>query len=459
MAEDTNASLSGFLLRDPRDEEICFSTWHPAAGRKRLTALLHNPIFPAGEDRTRHGNVSALPRFVDRAKETARVRGAGLAMIHTHPFGKGWQGLSGPDLHYERDLLAREVYGITGLPLVGLTLAGDKTWSARFYPKAAGSVPNLQWAAAVRIVGSRLKFNYNSDLKPSPKPHKAQLRTTSVWGLKLQSDIMRMRVGVIGAGSVGMVVCEILARIGAGELYILDYDTVKTHNLDRLLYATRENLGNLKAELACERADKSATTDSFKCEAHTTASIVEDEGYTLAKDCDVLFSCVDRPWPRQVLNHLAYSCLIPVVDGGVSFKIDKSKLIHGMFRAQTVGPQRVCLNCLGGYDSAEVQLDREGNFTNPRYIAGLKKLGREPSRQNIMPFSMGLASIETIQFVELVTGLGRKGDLGQQAYDYQTGEILPKHETCKTGCEYAALVAHGDNKRPFLSRDISKDRK
>ena len=198
MTSDIGKSLQDFLLCDPRDEEyICFATWYPATGKQRLTALLHSPIFPRKGERERHGNVSALPPYVDRAKEFARSKGGGLAIIHTHPLGSGWQGLSKPDRFYERDVLSREVLGITGYPLVGMTLAGDGAWSARIYEKAPKKTPILKWCSAVRLVGKSITFYFDERFRPPVKPAETLMRTTSVWGSKLQSDIMRLRVGVI----------------------------------------------------------------------------------------------------------------------------------------------------------------------------------------------------------------------------------------------------------------------
>ena len=170
-----------------------------------------------------------------------------------------------------------------------------------------------------------------------------------------------------------------------------------------------------------------------------------------------IFCCVDRPWPRQVLNHMAYSSLIPVIDGGVSFDICKEKLMHGMYRAQTVGPGRACLDCLGALNT-KVQRDRDGMFDDPSYIEIYEKYNEKQTRQNIMPFSFGLASLETIQFVEMMTNLANIGDLGQQAYNYHTGEILPNHILCNEYCKHRQLVAMGDSQLPVLGTDQSRNR-
>lgn len=452
MTETTNHRLVDFLLRTTNDEEICFATWYPANGKNRNSILINDIIYPKKGDRKRHGNVSAMPQYLDRAKEIARINKAGLVMIHTHPLGCGHQGVSVPDLHYEQDMLSREIFGYTGFPLVGMTLSGDKTWSARIYPRPY----KILWCTGVRIVGKNLTIHFNPELMPAPRPNQKHVTTATVWSKKKHSDIMRLKVGIIGSGSIGTAVGQILSRIGVGYIHLMDYDIVKTHNLDRLDGVFEEDIGKQKIEVVSEILKKAATNENFICTT-STHSIVEPDGFEEALDYDLLFSCVDRPWPRQVMNHLAYSSLIPVINGGVSFKTSKDKLIHGVYRAQTVGPGRCCMSCHRAYDDSQVQQDRDGLFDDPQYVEEQEKKNG-PSRQNIMPFVFSLSGLEATQFVELVTNLAKIGDLGEQEYNYATGETKTERHQCIQNCYYRQITGLGDSKRPVLSDDKSKQR-
>ena len=61
------------------------------------------------------------------------------------------------------------------------------------------------------------------------------------------------RVAVFGLGGVGSYVVEALARSSVGTLDIVDDDTIALTNLNRLLYATRDNIGQPKTEVVRSR--------------------------------------------------------------------------------------------------------------------------------------------------------------------------------------------------------------
>ncbi len=78
-------------------------------------------------------------------------------------------------------------------------------------------------------------------------------RTKLLLGEEGVERLKRARVAVFGLGGVGSYVVEALARSGVGTLDIVDDDVIALSNLNRLLYATRDNVGQPKTEIVKAR--------------------------------------------------------------------------------------------------------------------------------------------------------------------------------------------------------------
>ena len=321
LTETTHADLLRHLLRDDGQEDVCFAVWFPSEGATRTTALLAAPILPKDGDRRVHGNASFLPPYLERALATAMSAGGGLAFLHSHG-GPGWQGMSEDDVHAERPIAA-QAQAATGLPLVGLTAGTDGAWSARFWPKTAPRTYALRPCENVRVVGIGLRITWHPVLQPVPAFRPALERTTSAWGPHAQGNLARLAVGIVGVGSVGSLVSEAIVRTGVQSVGLLDFDSVEERNLDRLLHASAHDVGSAKVDVVARALKQSATARDFRI-GTSEASVVEEAGFRFALDHDVLFSCVDRPWPRSVLNSIAVAHLIPVVDGGIQVRVTKA---------------------------------------------------------------------------------------------------------------------------------------
>jgi molybdopterin/thiamine biosynthesis adenylyltransferase len=83
---------------------------------------------------------------------------------------------------------------------------------------------------------------------------------------------------------------------------------VKHLNLDRLIGATREDadLRRPKVDVATRLMRNAATAENPDIAGYQ-ASVCDPAAHAIALDYDVILSCVDRPWPRAVLNALAYA--------------------------------------------------------------------------------------------------------------------------------------------------------
>ena len=371
-----------------------------------------------------------------------------MAFMHNH-LSDGWQGMSEPDVIAERDRIGFPSRA-TGLPLVGLTLGTDEAWSARFWTWD-GHKLNRSWCVKVRVVGKRLRVTYNDKLYPPPKRRQMLLRTTDTWGVARQNDLSRVRIGIVGVGSVGCMVAESLARMGMKNLVLIDPDRVERHNLDRLLYAGQADVGKFKASLAARHLRKSATAEAFQVDTHLRP-LQEQSAYQAALDCDVLFSAVDRPLPKDLVNRISYAHCIPVISGGIYIENKPTgELTNALWSVTVAGPHRRCLRCDGQYTSSDVMMEQDGSLDEPSYV---RASGAEqaPTNQNVFAFSANVASFMVIEMVRLMVSEAWWPDRGGKLeYSLVQNRLRHQVQSCENHCSIYDLTAQGDRySYPFL---------
>ena len=445
LTQQVHEEASQFLLKHVHQgrnqEELCFALWRPSTGTTRTSALVSHLIFPKNGEHDLHGNTSFDSSYLTRVVKLACEKEAGLAFLHNH-LTDGWQGMSTADVIAERDRISPPTRA-SGYPLVGLTLGTDGSWSARFWLWSGNSF-NRFWCDKVRVVGRTLNITFNDRKIPPPRRRAKLQRTIDTWGEGLQRDISRLRIGVVGVGSVGCMVAESLARIGIQNLVLIDPDKIEEHNLDRLLYAGEGNVGEYKVEFAALHLKNSATAENFQIQTYR-ALIQEKRAYLAALDCDVLFAAVDRPLPKDLLNRIAYTHCIPVIFGGVYIdnKPDGA-LGQAAWSTAVVGFGRRCLRCDGQYTTSDVAVELDGSLDDPSYIR--QAVGSDSqANQNVFPFSANLASFMVIEMVRLVAAENWWPDTGGKLhYSMIPGRLHVEREQCGVNCSVQESIARGD---------------
>ena len=445
MTAATEEALVSRLVRDDGQEDVCLATYRPSTGLTRSSALIRTVVPPEYGDRLVHGNATVTGEYILRAAEGAQEDDCGVILLHSHPGASKWQPMSGPDRDCEASY-ANLVREITGLPLVGMTLATkDNTWSARHWDVGVGRKIDCTHSRNVRVIGEKLAVSWNDAVQPPPQLRDSQIRTVSAWGERAQADLVRRRVLVVGAGSVGLDVLVRLAASGLLDLTVMDFDLVEAHNLDRLIGAARRDvrLRRPKIHVALREAMKAATADSCSIEV-SDWSICEPEGVRIALDHDLIFSCVDRPWPRAVLNSLAYSDLIPVIDGGIAIDtFDGGEMRNATWRSHVVRPGRPCMSCNRQLDLGLVALDRQGLLDDPAYI---QRAGESvvPVNPNVAPLSVNVAASILAQYVSFGVAPAGFGDPGPLQYALSTHHLEHRDDSAKPHCATEAAKGVGD---------------
>ena len=168
MAIGTNERAVSHLLRGDGQEDACFGLYMPSQGSRRFTGLVTEIVLPEEGERIVRGNVHVATHYFVRVLGMALKRKMGIAIMHSHPSGSGWQASSEDDANSE-NTFAHTTQGGTGLPLLGMTLSGDEMWSSRAWVRTGKRRYESVPCEKVRVIGSSLNVSFNPELLPAPR--------------------------------------------------------------------------------------------------------------------------------------------------------------------------------------------------------------------------------------------------------------------------------------------------
>ena len=455
---DVNQRACEHLLQHYRrgvpQEDLCFGFWTPSNGLERETSIVTELVLPKPGERTLHltGNVGFEGRYLARATRAAIRKTQGLAFMHSHPTD-GWQSMSDADERAERDRIA-DVARATGWPLVGMTVGKDGHWSARVW-KGDSRRRTCWMSRKVRVVERSRLVVWQQPVHARTRPDR-QRRTIQSWGEDRQKCIEGVRIGVVGLGSVGSVVAEGLARIGVRDLVLIDHDVVEEHNLDRLLNAGIRDVGRAKTDVA-ERAVRNGSSAVGVRVANVRKPIQDAQAYGLARDCDILVSCVDSPVARDVLNRIAFRDGIPVIDGGVEVRKDlrTDNMSAARWKAHVVNPHTECLRCKEQYTSSDVMMELDGSWKNPSYIRTTEMTS---GGANVFNLSLSVGSELLNMVIRLLVADAWWPQQQGIERNLVTGRTKMHNESCWKNCTVQAEGWEGDTADAIEYIDVVRHR-
>lgn len=161
-------------------------------------------------------------------------------------------------------------------------------------------------------------------------------RTRLLLGDAGMEQLKAARVAVFGLGGVGSFTAEALMRSGVGALDLVDDDCIAESNLNRLLYATRENVGMPKTEVV--RARIASVCPETKVTVHRCFYGPETADRFDLAQYDYIADAIDTVSGKLLLIERAHAAGVPVISCmGAGNKLDPTA-----FRVADLSKTSVC---------------------------------------------------------------------------------------------------------------------
>ena len=363
-------SLQVHLLHDDGRERVAYllcrvaeagmDPWDRQAHRKFLV----RQVVPVPEDEVVESTPTRVTwttrSFVKVLKEAERT-GQVVAIVHNHP--AGFPEFSPQDDVNEPDLLQGAINrNGPSTRLLSLIMTPDGRLTGRVWrhPSKTGHDP----LAIIRVIGSRFDFHYPE--RGTAADIRAFHRQALAFGAALNQDLRKLRVCIVGCGGTGSAVAMLLARLGVGQILLIDNDIVDQTNLNRLHGANQADADAMRPKV--EVVARAITELGLGVRAVPINAWVGDLACRDAlKCCDVIFGCTDDHDGRAFINRFAYYYLAPVIDIGLAIDVNDATVpeINALDgRVTVLMPEHSCLMCREVIDP-KVAADQALKHKNP----------------------------------------------------------------------------------------------
>lgn len=389
----------------------------------------------------RRGTPQATAQWISAAISCAVQNHSGLLFVHSHPDPSYPLGLSSLDLESFETLATH----------LSPTMDG---------PFAAAVVHPHGWAGVVwsggrvvpidRIFGVGRNLQFLSPISVQPDVDAIDQRQKSALGI-VHDRIRSIGLAVVGCGGTGSPSAEQAVRMGVADLTIVDKGNLDTpSNVRRVFGSRRSDLKTTpqpKVNIVGRHLEELQLGTRIN---QVAGDVTREQVFRHLLDSDVVICATDDHSSRALLNELATTYMLPVIDVGVraGSKNDDS-LCALVVEVRTLTPATPCLWCRKIIDGQVIREERlpeeeRRKLAREGYLSGSFGVP-EPSVVALTVLGSGLA------MCALLTLLSEEGEVAPSGY-WVDGFFGDARETDPKipieGCRCRSQVGLGDSAAP-----------
>jgi hypothetical protein len=395
ISERSAEAIASSLLAAAPAESGMFALAHLVSRGGGSRIAVGSPIWDVELAQQKAGRVEPSGRMISAAVSTANHERCGLAFIHTHPGDPRPPRLSSLD-HQTTIRLGAAFDELVDGPFASLVVSPGG-WGGALY-RDGGLTP----LDTLAVVGRRLRLFRKKP--PRGSSDESDSRQRLLLGEDGNLILRSLRVAVVGVGGTGSPIAEILARIGVGELLLIDPDTLEPSNARRVFAVTSDDARRGESKVrAVARGLKQLDLGAHATPLEGDVREPNVNGQLLG--CDIVFGATDNHASRSVLTELSARAHLPLVDVGVRAGLRRGELDALYVERRLQIPDGPCLWCWGVLDAERVRLELMPAFERDAlaaegYVAGLDA-APEPT---IAPLTVTAAGLATTSLLGLLGG-------------------------------------------------------